>query len=506
MLLKSLFCLHGRDSRPRFVVISVGVYLGIALAVAAFGANFLMSFLALVGLPVLGLTALRRLTDAAKPKVLALVFILPLLVLLALYIVAAPPVLAMLGLVLGAGATFWGARFRSPTLVDYRLGYYGPVLDRPTSQAIPRRRVEPVITPKAARVQNAAPDVSGIMGAPVAVATQVVANTPAEPAIAPSVAEAELDVLRQDELRFDALTKMTQNPANFVVPDAGAEDHADFGAAHRGEVAQTRFDIAYGADRADGNAAPVDLAGAEVNRAPLNTMEQTDEPAWRFAPDGDQGFNDSEYAEEVRRRRAEAKESGSMTELFRGVAEFFIPYRRYIKLPKLPKLERRYWLPVGGGVGAVFFVLLVWGLWPIADEPQVDQAVLSVPSAPIVASDRVTLELPDGFSVALEQDVLIIRWLGEQGKPQNFWSLATAKGDKSCSVLVFNNGTEYRAITVDLLAGSATEARFTPLDTANIITDLARRGSIGLCGYRFSLKGSQAVLEPNRSFGRYLAR
>lgn len=108
--------------------------------------------------------------------------------------------------------------------------------------------------------------------------------------------------------------------------------------------------------------------------------------------------------------------------------------------------------------------------------------------------------------MALEQDVLIIRWLGERDKPQNLWSIATAKGDKSCSALVFNNGTEYRTITVDLLADSATEARFTPLDTANIITDLARRGSIGLCGYKFSLKGSQAVLEPNRAFGTYLAR
>lgn len=116
MLLKSLFCLHGRDSRPRFVAISVGVYLGISLAVAAFGANFLMYLLALVGLPLLALTALRRLNDAAKPKALVAVFILPLLILLALYIVAAPPVVAILGLVLGAGATFWGTRLTSPTL------------------------------------------------------------------------------------------------------------------------------------------------------------------------------------------------------------------------------------------------------------------------------------------------------------------------------------------------------------------------------------------------------
>ncbi|AAN53447.2 hypothetical protein HRJ35_04330 [Shewanella oneidensis MR-1] len=496
MLLKSLFCLHGRDSRPRFVAISVGVYLGISLAVAAFGANFLMYLLALVGLPLLSLTALRRLTDAAKPKALVVVLILPLIVLLALHIVAAPPVLAMLGLVLGAGATFWGARFSSPTLVDYRFGYYGPAFDTPTSQAIPRRRVEPVITPKAAAAQNAAPNAS----VDVPVTAPVVADTHAEPTIAPSVTAPELEVLRQDELRFDALTKMTANPADFVVPDTVVEGHADFHPANKGRVEQARIDIA------DVDRVQVNLPDEDVKRAPLDA-EQRDEPVWRFDPNDDaEVFNDTEHAEEVRRRRAEAKESGSMTELFRGVAEFFAPYRRYIKLPKLPKLERRYWLPVGGGAGAVLLVLLVWGLWPSSDESPAEEAVPSVPSAPIAASDRVTLDLPDGFSVALEQDVLIIRWLGEQGKPQNLWSIATAKGDKSCSALVFNNGTEYRTITVDLLADSATEARFTPLDTASIITDLARRGSIGLCGYKFSLKGSQAVLEPNRAFGTYLAR
>lgn len=497
MLLKSLFCLHGRDSRPRFVAISVGVYLGISLAVAAFGANFLMYLLALVGLPLLALTALRRLNDAAKPKALVAVFILPLLILLALYIVAAPPVLAILGLVLGAGATFWGTRLKSPTIVDYRFGYYGPALDAPISQAIPRRRVEPVITPKAAAAQNAAPDVS----VDVPVTAPVVADTHAEPIVAPSVTTPELEVLRQDELRFDALTKMTANPADFVVPDAVIEGHADFHPAKQSRVEQAQIDIA------DADLTQVDLPDEDVKRAPLDA-EQRDEPVWRFDPDDDaEVFNDTEHAEEVRRRRAEAKESGSMTELFRGVAEFFAPYRRYIKLPKLPKLERRYWLPVGGGAGAVLLVLLVWGLWPSSDESQVDESVVpAVPSAPIAASDRVTLDLPDGFSVALEQDVLIIRWLGERDKPQNLWSIATAKGDKSCSALVFNNGTEYRTITVDLLADSATEARFTPLDTANIITDLARRGSIGLCGYKFSLKGSQAVLEPNRAFGTYLVR
>ncbi|MGL4898451.1 MAG: hypothetical protein ACRC4U_00135, partial [Shewanella sp.] len=78
MLLKSLFCLHGRDSRARFVLISVGVYAAISLAFAAFGADFLMYFIALAGLPLLALTSVRRSVDASKPRLLAGLLFLPL--------------------------------------------------------------------------------------------------------------------------------------------------------------------------------------------------------------------------------------------------------------------------------------------------------------------------------------------------------------------------------------------------------------------------------------------
>ncbi|PIW60079.1 hypothetical protein [Shewanella sp. CG12_big_fil_rev_8_21_14_0_65_47_15] len=480
MLLKSLFCLHGRDSRPRFAAISVGVYVCISLAVAGFGANFLMYLLALLGLPLLALTSLRRLMDANKPKFLAALLVLPLPVYLALLIVGAPPFIAILGLVLAAGATFWGARLPSPTIVDYRFGYYGPALDSPTSQAIPRRRVEPVLTPKTAAT------------------AQTYSQT--EPTGAATSAEVDLEALRQDELRFDELTRMTQNPADFVVQDAIIAAQADFRPANQSRVQQTHIEVV------DVDLAQVDLQHANSRHAPLDPADLSDEPVWRFDPDDEShSINQAEDAEEMRRRRAEAKDSGSMTELFRGLIEFFSPYRRYLVLPRLPMPNRRYWRPAAIGLGGLMLVVLVWGLWPNSDEQAQAQVVSAVPVAPI-ASDRVTLEMPDGFSVALEGDVLIMRWLGEQGKAQNIWSLATAQGDKTCRALVFNNGTEYRPMTVDLKADSATEARFSPLDSAGIIVDLARRGSIGLCGYKFSLKGSQAILEQNRTFADYLAQ
>lgn len=543
MLLKSLFCLHGRDSRPRFVAISVGVYVCIVLAAAAFGANFLMYLLALLGLPLLGLASLRRLADADKSKGLIGVFLLPLFIFIGLLTADVHIALIGLSLVLAAGLTFWGWRLPAPTIVDYRYGYFGPELDAPTSQAMPRRRVEPTIVPKAAakeiETQNVAARQVAKSTAHIQAQPQVERHEPhveqshaqaisaatasepevdlsahvepigPEPIVAESnvassmsAADAELEAQRQDELRFDALTRMTQNPADFVVPDS----HADFRPANASRIEKTNIDLV------DVDVANVDLKHVDFNAAQLDPAERSTEPGWRFAAEEDDeldSFNDRDHAEEVRQRRAEAKDSGSMTELFRGLFEFLAPLKRFFVLPKikLPKLERRYWRPAGIGCGVVVLLALVWGLWPSGDAETGDGAeVVTVNAIAPYAGERVTLALPDGFSVALEDDILIMRWLGEKGKAQNLWSLATAKGDKTCSLLSFNNGTDYRPVTVDLKTDSATEARFTPLDTQAIIVDLARRGSISLCGYKFSLKGSQAILEQNRTFGDYIAR
>lgn len=534
MLLKSLFCLHGRDSRPRFVAISVGVYACILIAAAAFGANFLMYLLALLGLPLLGLTSLRRLADADKSKVLTGAFLLPLLILLGLFIADAHIALIGLCLVLAAGLTFWGWRLPAPTIVDYRYGYFGPELDAPTSQAMPRRRVEPTIIPKTTdasaidpkqvitrqaanlssdiqlqpQVERHEPHVEQTHAQSVTTVTdpEIDVFTHDQAVTHTSLVDTELEIQRQDELRFDALTRLTQNPADFVVPHA----HADFRPSHASRIEHTNIELA------DVDVANMDLNHVDFNAPQLDPAERSAEPSWRLAAEEDNetdSFNDVEHAEEVRQRRAEAKDSGSMTELFRGLFEFLAPLKRFLVLPKvklpkinLPKVERRYWRLAGIGAGVLVFIVLVWGLWPSGDAEGDGAQLVTVNAVAPYAGERVTLALPDGFSVALEDDILIMRWLGEKGKAKNLWSLATAKGDKTCSLLSFNSGTDYRPLTVDLKADSATEARFSPLDTQGIIIDLARRSSISLCGYKFSLKGSQAILEQNRTFGSYIAR
>jgi hypothetical protein len=133
-----------------------------------------------------------------------------------------------------------------------------------------------------------------------------------------------------------------------------------------------------------------------------------------------------------------------------------------------------------------------------AEEPE-----LFTPPAQVATQvSRVTF--PDGFELVLYDDVLAFRWLGDDGEAKDVWRLDTAKGDKRCSELIFNNGSKYRPLQVSLLNDSATEAKFSPLDTQGIINDIALRGSVKLCGYNFSLTGSQAALGKNSRFSDFL--
>ncbi|MBR9728113.1 hypothetical protein ACFOD0_09355 [Shewanella intestini] len=121
-----------------------------------------------------------------------------------------------------------------------------------------------------------------------------------------------------------------------------------------------------------------------------------------------------------------------------------------------------------------------------------------------VAIKRISVKVPDGFWVVKEADILIIRWLGDEGQAHNLWKLATAKGESACQQMTFNNQNVYRPLTVDLMSDSGIEARFSPLDNRAIVTDIAMRGSFTLCGYKFNLKGSQAALMSLPEFAKEL--
>lgn len=174
------------------------------------------------------------------------------------------------------------------------------------------------------------------------------------------------------------------------------------------------------------------------------------------------------------------------------------------QLQQALQINQKWLFGIAGVLVSVMLIGSIWSLIPTS-ESEVETAALPENSIESTAqTKRISTAMPDGFSLVLEDDLLIMRWLGETGSPTNLWSLATAKGDKTCSRMRFNDGTEYRPLMVDLLADTGTEARFSPLDTEAIIVDMARRGNVSLCGYNFSLKGSQAALGKVAAFRTYL--
>ncbi len=105
------------------------------------------------------------------------------------------------------------------------------------------------------------------------------------------------------------------------------------------------------------------------------------------------------------------------------------------------------------------------------------------------------LNMPDDFTLyASQHDGLIINWQADEQQDGVYWQQLTLKGDNSCKEITFNNGDGIR--TIEVIVEHATDyfAHFSPLDTQSLLKQIALRGDFTLCGYEFSLKGSQSAL------------
>lgn len=219
------------------------------------------------------------------------------------------------------------------------------------------------------------------------------------------------------------------------------------------------------------------------------------------------------YAHEERGNGLEAMDYGERKEeegydgpLSGAEAHTYAPASNAITFEHWKVWARQNMRLLAGVMVGILLLAVVSAVWNVAPEPdETDQETVQSQSLIEPPSlDREEAKIPDGFSVILEGDVLIVRWLGEADSVGEIWSLASAKGDKTCANLRFNNGSQYRPFMVELMADTAIEARFSPLDTQDIISDIAMRGSVKLCGYNFSLRGSQAALSQNAAFIPYL--
>lgn len=123
------------------------------------------------------------------------------------------------------------------------------------------------------------------------------------------------------------------------------------------------------------------------------------------------------------------------------------------------------------------------------------------------------LAMPDNFTLFLSQyQGVIINWQADEVDSPLLWSQSNAQGDKSCQQISFNKGNPIRSLTVTV-EKSITDssgiynnyfASFSPLDSKALIQALAFRGNFTLCGYNFSLKGSQAALGQNKNYASWV--
>lgn len=117
------------------------------------------------------------------------------------------------------------------------------------------------------------------------------------------------------------------------------------------------------------------------------------------------------------------------------------------------------------------------------------------------------LVMPDSFDLYQSPyRGIIVHWQADEETNGSLWSQFTAKGDKSCQVIDFNKGDDIRTLSVQVENNSDYFASFSPLDSEKLIRALAYRGSFSLCGYKFSLKGSQAALGKNSQYGHFLSK
>jgi len=119
------------------------------------------------------------------------------------------------------------------------------------------------------------------------------------------------------------------------------------------------------------------------------------------------------------------------------------------------------------------------------------------------------LEMPDNYTLYLSQHQgITINWQADEVSNTLLWSQLTAQGDESCQQISFNKGEPIRTLSVQveksLTVNSDYFASFSPLDSKTLIQALAFRGNFTLCGYNFSLKGSQAALGKNEQYAQWI--
>jgi hypothetical protein len=484
VLLKTLLCRHGRDNALRILTINTAGFVCLSLICILFPNSLIILLFTLVLLPLIILSALRRLKDAEKSARWVWLTCLPLAGFgLALYFSAPFGVLAGLfffGLACAGYLAFLPAikDQRSP----YVQGYLGPHQIQETKLGDVRLRHEPTL---------------GAQARP----------NPSQPGQSQSN-------LSQQELPHNEVSLASDKVSNNSLDSTSGDNSSGFSARREDFSSEAFVGVKHSRDNnSRDNISSESLLGNgrlfSRDDSSLEQVTETDTAEQRFNTQGDISFNEfsadrpfgrdkdksSESDEPRWQVDQDALKSGSITELLKTWLIWGDKHRHSLTLGAKVLGCVSAAVLIGYGVAAlVGFVSQL----SLNDKPDEFEAPGQI------AVDVTKVTFPDGFELVLYGDILAFRWLGDDGEAHDLWRLDTAKGDKRCTELVFNNGSKYRPLQVSLLSDSATEAKFSPLDTQAIINDIALRGSVKICGFNFSLNGSQSALGQNSRFSDFL--
>ena len=158
-----------------------------------------------------------------------------------------------------------------------------------------------------------------------------------------------------------------------------------------------------------------------------------------------------------------------------------------------------------GIVVALVLVILVTVFWPYEEVQPVNQPGQTKQAVEEPKERIGKIEMPDNFWIMLDQnDALTVAWQGDIKPDGQVWSALTAKGDKSCFEIEFNRQNKFRVMQVEVKNGGDYYADFSPIDTEVLVESIAKLSRFKLCGYEFSLKGTQAKLMTNNRYRKII--
>jgi len=145
MSVKTLLCREGRDTGLRLMGIIVAAFLLLTVVAIVFPASQIDWIMMLAVMPIVGLSAVRRLNDANKSMTLALVCVVPVLIFgLAIYFLVPFGALAgvfLFGLACGGYLAFLPAK----NTINYVQGYHGPSMVQASMFGSVYHRQDPVM-------------------------------------------------------------------------------------------------------------------------------------------------------------------------------------------------------------------------------------------------------------------------------------------------------------------------------------------------------------------------